>query len=99
MQIGLVGLGRMDHLQTGHVLTASGKTPAGIKWPEPLPPLYALAVDPENRNDEVKLTAAFACRYHAAGSGNGQKRSTFFKQQEHLFAIDTHGPTARAPRR
>ncbi len=56
----VVGLGRMDHLQTGHVLTASGKTPAGFKWPEPLPPLYALAVDAENRNDEVKLTAALA---------------------------------------
>ena len=32
----------------------------GFKWPEPLAPLYALAVDAENRNDEVKLTAALA---------------------------------------
>jgi len=56
----VVGLGRMDNLQTGHVLTASGKTPGGFAWPEPLPPLYAVAVDAENRNDEVKLTAALA---------------------------------------
>jgi elongation factor G len=56
----VVGLGRMDALKTGDVLTASGKTPSGFKWPEPLVPLYALAVDAENRNDEVKLTAALA---------------------------------------
>jgi elongation factor G len=56
----VVGLGRMDNLQTGHVLTASGKTPSGFNWPEALPPLYALSVDAENRNDEVKLTAALA---------------------------------------
>jgi elongation factor G len=56
----VVGLGRMDNLQTGHVLTASGKSPGDFKWPEALPPLYAVAVDAENRNDEVKLTAALA---------------------------------------
>jgi elongation factor G len=39
----VVGLGRMDAVKTGDVLTASGK-----------------AVDAENRNDEVKLTAALA---------------------------------------
>ena len=56
----VVGFGRMDNVQTGHVLTASGKTPEGFAWPEPQPPLYAVAVDAENRNDEVKLTA---CRW------------------------------------
>ncbi len=56
----VVGLGRMDALKTGDVLTASGKAPGGFNWPEPLAPLYALAVDAENRNDEVKLTAALA---------------------------------------
>lgn len=54
----VVGLGRMDAVKTGDVLTASGKAPDGFKWPAPLTPLYALAVDAENRNDEVKLTAA-----------------------------------------
>jgi elongation factor G len=56
----VVGLGRMDALKTGDALTQSGKVPEGFKWPEPLTPLYALAVDAENRNDEVKLTAALA---------------------------------------
>jgi elongation factor G len=56
----VVGLGRMDALKTGDALTASGKAPSGFKWPEPLAPLYALAIDAENRNDEVKLTAALA---------------------------------------
>ncbi len=56
----VVGLGRMDALKTGDALTASGKAPSGFKWPEPLTPLYAMAVDAENRNDEVKLTAALA---------------------------------------
>src|SRR5689334_8625570 len=56
----VVGFGRMDAVKTGDVLTASGKVPDGFKWPAPLAPLYALAVDVENRNDEVKLTAALA---------------------------------------
>ena len=56
----VVGLGRTDGVKTGDVLTASGKVPADFKWPAPLPPLYAMAVDAENRNDEVKLTAALA---------------------------------------
>ncbi|MEZ5833398.1 MAG: elongation factor G [Dongiaceae bacterium] len=56
----VVGLGRMDMVKTGDVLTVSGKSPDGFKWPEPLSPLYAMAVDAENRNDEVKLTAALA---------------------------------------
>ena len=54
----VVGLGRMDALRTGDVLTASGKVPEAFRWPAPLGPLYAMAVDAENRSDEVKLTAA-----------------------------------------
>src|SRR5262245_17766233 len=46
----VVGLGRMDAVKTGDVLTASGRTPSAFKWPEPLTPLYAMAVDAENRN-------------------------------------------------
>lgn len=56
----VVGLGRMEHVHTGQVLTANGQTPAGFSWPAALTPLYAMAVDVENRNDEVKLTAALA---------------------------------------
>jgi elongation factor G len=43
----------MDQVQTGQTLTASGQS-NGFKWPKPLVPLYAMAVDAENRNDEVK---------------------------------------------
>lgn len=56
----VVALGRLEQAKTGDLLTASGKTPAGYTWPDPLRPLFALAIDVENRNDEVKLTAALA---------------------------------------
>jgi elongation factor G len=56
----IAALGRLEHAKTGDLLTASGKTPAGFKWPDALRPLFALAIDVENRNDEVKLTAALA---------------------------------------
>lgn len=55
----VVALGRMDEVRTGDILTASGKAPdVAVPWPEPLTPVYSLAIAPENRNDEVKLTGA-----------------------------------------
>ncbi|MBX6321172.1 MAG: elongation factor G [Rhodospirillaceae bacterium] len=56
----VVALARMDEVQTGMVLAASGKPPAGFEWPAKLAPVYSLAIDVENRADEVKLTAALA---------------------------------------
>jgi elongation factor G len=56
----VVSLGRLEQAKTGDLLTISGKTPSGYAWPDPLRPLFALAIDVENRNDEVKLTAALA---------------------------------------
>jgi elongation factor G len=56
----IVALGRLDQAKTGDILTASGKTPGDYRWPDPLKPLFGLAIDVENRNDEVKLTAALA---------------------------------------
>lgn len=53
----VVALGRMDAVQTGHTLTKSGPVATPF-WPEPLPTVYAMALGAENRNDEVKLTAA-----------------------------------------
>lgn len=53
---GVVGLGRMDAVRTGDILTADGDAPDASVWPEPLTPVYSLAIAPENRNDEVKLT-------------------------------------------
>ena len=53
---GVVGLGRMEAVRTGDILIADGDAPDGSVWPAPLTPVYSLAIAPENRNDEVKLT-------------------------------------------
>ncbi len=52
----VVGLGRMEDVQTGDVLTESAGEPDRSHWPAALTPVYSLAIEPENRNDEVKLT-------------------------------------------
>ncbi len=55
----VVGLGRMDPVRTGDLLTASGKPPEGAEpWPEPMRPLFSIALKAENRQDEVKLSGA-----------------------------------------
>jgi len=54
----VVGLGRMDTVATGQLLTASGKSGGEVALPPKLPPLFSLAINVENRADEVKLTAA-----------------------------------------
>lgn len=55
----VVALGRMEKARTGHLLTPSGKDVTGAEtWPATIKPLYAAALQAENRNDEVKLTAA-----------------------------------------
>lgn len=55
----IVALGRMEDVHTGDLLTESGEPPAGApEWPGPLTPVYSLAIEPENRNDDVKLTGA-----------------------------------------
>lgn len=54
----VVALGRLDTLATGRTLTLSGKPAGALDWPAPLPPLFSLAIAPENRQDEVKLSAA-----------------------------------------
>jgi elongation factor G len=56
----VAALGRLDQAKTGDILLPSGKTPNGYKWPEPMRPLFSVAIDVENRNDEVKLTAALS---------------------------------------
>lgn len=55
----VVGLARMDDLRTGHLVSEKGAVEdAELLWPEPLAPVYSLAVQPANRQDEVKLTAS-----------------------------------------
>ncbi|MDY0883320.1 elongation factor G [Dongia soli] len=56
----VVALGRLDQAKTGDLLQAEGTAARHAEWPEPLAPLFALAMGVENRNDEVKLTAALA---------------------------------------
>ena len=57
----LVALGRMEELHTGDLITAAGRAEdPGIDWPAPPDPVYALAIAPKNRQDEVKLTGSVA---------------------------------------
>lgn len=53
----VVALGRLEGAHTGDVLTkASGQDP--LSWPEPLRPLYSLAIEMNGQADEVRLTGA-----------------------------------------
>ncbi|WP_029009107.1 elongation factor G [Azospirillum halopraeferens] len=54
----VVALGRLDKAATGDILTDKGNLGKPDLWPEVPPPVYALAIHAENRNDEVKLTGA-----------------------------------------
>jgi elongation factor G len=56
----VVAFGRMDEINTGDVLTPSGKAPEIADWPEDLAPVYAFAVGTENKADEVKLSGALS---------------------------------------
>jgi elongation factor G len=55
----VVALGRMEGVKTGETLGAGNGADRRI-WPEPLKPLFALAIEAEKREDEVKITAAIA---------------------------------------
>jgi elongation factor G len=52
----IVALGRMEGIKTGDSLT--NDAPLELPKAVALTPVYALAIAPENRNDEVKLTGA-----------------------------------------
>ena len=55
----VVALGRMEEIKTGMTLTPSGDTlDSTLQWPNPLPPVYSMAMSASNRNDEVKLSGA-----------------------------------------
>jgi len=56
----VVALARMEDVATGRLLSASGKASLAEPWPPAAAPLFSLALAVENRNDEVKLTAALA---------------------------------------
>ncbi len=57
----LVGLVRLEALQTGDLVTGEGRQEGvNMLWPEALTPVFAQALQPLKREDEVKLTASLA---------------------------------------
>ncbi|HEX2525387.1 MAG TPA: elongation factor G [Geminicoccus sp.] len=55
----IVGLGRMDSVHTGDILGASDGDAQHLIAMTPPQPMYAFALHAKDRNDEVKLSAAF----------------------------------------
>jgi elongation factor G len=57
----IVAVGRLEGIKTGDTLTTAGKQLATeLPKAEQMKPVYALAIAPEKRNDEVKLSSAIA---------------------------------------
>ena len=54
----IVALGRLELAKTGDTLTNSEKAIQSLPQADKLSPVYALAITPENRKDEVKLSSA-----------------------------------------
>jgi elongation factor G len=54
----IVAVGRLEGIQTGDTISNSHGKIEALPKAEALKPVYALAIAPENRNDEVKLSAA-----------------------------------------
>lgn len=52
----VAAFGRLDNAATGAVLGGDGQ--AGVDWPAPLEPLFALALEAEKKGDDVKLSGA-----------------------------------------
>lgn len=56
----IVALARMEGIKTGDTLTSNGQMPSELPKAEQIAPVFALAIAPEKRNDEVKISAAMA---------------------------------------
>ena len=54
----IVAIGRLEGIQTGDTLSNSNKKAKELPKSERLEPVYAQAIAPENRKDEVKLSSA-----------------------------------------
>ena len=54
----LVAFGRMEDVRAGDVLTPSGAKLDVLGWPDALAPVYAFAINTQDRNDDVKLSGA-----------------------------------------
>lgn len=57
----IVAIGRLEGIQTGETLTVNGnQRTVELPKADSLKPVYALAITPENRKDEVKISSAVA---------------------------------------
>jgi elongation factor G len=56
----IVALARMDTIQTGDTLSTEPQQVKALPKAEVLPPVFALAIAPQQRKDEVKLTGALS---------------------------------------
>jgi elongation factor G len=54
----IVALSRLEGINTGDTLSSNGELASVLPKAEHLEPVYALAITPEKRNDEVKLSGA-----------------------------------------
>ncbi|QQE64302.1 elongation factor G [Leptolyngbya sp. BL0902] len=54
----IVAIARLENAKTGDTLTTNGNTVEPLPKAPAIDPVYALAVTPEKRSDEVKLSAA-----------------------------------------
>ncbi|MEI6985325.1 MAG: elongation factor G [Rhodospirillaceae bacterium] len=54
----VVALGRLDRAVTGDILSDRGTARRSPLWPVVPPPVFGLAIQAENRSDEVKLSSA-----------------------------------------
>ncbi|WP_017655044.1 elongation factor G [Fortiea contorta] len=56
----IVALSRMEGIKTGDILSTDSHSVKSLPKATQLEPVYALAITPEKRNDEVKLSSAIA---------------------------------------
>lgn len=54
----IVALGKLDHAVTGETLSNAIEPVTSLPQAEAIAPVYALAIAPQNRKDEVKLSSA-----------------------------------------
>lgn len=80
----IVGLGKMDGVRTGDVLTTSGTEPERSFWPAPVSPMYALAIFPDKPGDEVRLSTSLQRL-------NEEDPSLIYRQNDDTGELVLHG--------
>ncbi|QDG76535.1 elongation factor G [Labrenzia sp. PHM005] len=72
----LVGLGRLDEVHTGDVLSLEGSGLTSLDQLEPRQPVLAIAIEAGQRKDEVRLSAALTKLVEEDGSLTVQQNQT-----------------------